>query len=91
MFSGVYWNQPVYPYVCPSIHLFVCPSVHVSVCVQNTTFCQSAAGDINSHLVCHMLGVLIWTSAQFRRLVKSRLYQTTELWVRPNLKHLEII
>ena len=26
-------------------------SVHVSICVQNTSFCQSAGGDIKSHLV----------------------------------------
>ena len=35
MFSEVYRNQPV----CPS------------VCVQNIGFCQSAGGDIKSHLV----------------------------------------
>ena len=43
MFSGVYWNKPV----CPS----VCPSVGVFVCVQNTTFCQIACGGIKSHSV----------------------------------------
>ena len=43
MFSGVYWNQPV----C----LFVCPSPCVSVCVQNTDFCQSAGGGVKSHSV----------------------------------------
>ena len=32
---------------CLSIHLSVCQSL----CVQNTTVCQSAAGDIKSHLV----------------------------------------
>ena len=35
-FLGVYWNQPVCPSVCPF------------VCVQNTSFCQSHGGDINS-------------------------------------------
>ena len=43
MFARVYWNQPV----CP----FVCVSVHVSVFVQNTSFCQRAGGGIKSHLV----------------------------------------
>ena len=44
MFSGVYWNQPVCPSVCPSVRVLFC----VSVCVQNTTFCQSAGGGIKS-------------------------------------------
>ena len=39
MFSGVYWNQPVCPYVCVSI----C----VSICVQNISLCQSAGDGIN--------------------------------------------
>ena len=33
------------------ISLSVCPCVCVSICVQNTSFCQSAGGDIKSHLV----------------------------------------
>ena len=43
MFLGIYLNQPVRP----SAH----PSVHVSVFVQNLSFCQSAGGGIESHLV----------------------------------------
>ena len=43
MFWGVYLYQPV----CPS----VCTCVCVSFCVQNTDFCQSAGGCIQSHLV----------------------------------------
>ena len=35
MFSGVYWNQPVYP--------------SVGVRVQNTSYCQIAGGGILSH------------------------------------------
>ena len=40
MFSG-------YTGISPS----VCPSVCMSVCAQNTTFCQSAGGGIESHSV----------------------------------------
>ena len=47
MFSGVYWKQPV----CPTI----CLCVNVSVCVQNTTFCQSSGGGINSHSVTALI------------------------------------
>ena len=39
MFSGVHWNQPVYP----SVRV----SVGVSICVQNISLCQSACGGIN--------------------------------------------
>ena len=39
--------------VCPSVHL--CPSILVSVCVQNTSFCQSAGGDIKSHLLTALI------------------------------------
>ena len=49
MFSGVYWNQPVFLsfHVNLSVHPSMCPSVHVSVCVQNISIYQSACGGIN--------------------------------------------
>ena len=56
MLSGVYWYQPVCPYVGPC--------VRVSVCIQNTGFCQSAVECIKSHLVTSLkikaLKTLMW-------------------------------
>ena len=57
MFSGVYWNQPFYPSVRASVR-YVCPCV--CLCT-NTNFCQSAGGDIKSHLVT----ALVFSSSAF--------------------------
>ena len=49
MFSGVYWNQPVRPFVRPSDF------------VRNTSFCQSAGGGIKSHLVTALVkSIFLW-------------------------------
>ena len=44
---------------CMSIHVSSRPSVRVSVCVQNIKFCQSAGGDIKSHLVAALVETMV--------------------------------
>ena len=46
MFLGIYWNQ------------LVSRSVSVSVCLQISSFCQSAGGEIKSHLVTALVGTV---------------------------------
>ena len=47
MFSGIYWNHPVYP----PVRVCVRPCVCVSVLVENTSFFQSPGGGIKIHLM----------------------------------------
>ena len=50
MFLGVYWNQPV----C----LFMCPSIHECLCVQDETFCHSVGKGIKSHSVTALVFIV---------------------------------
>ena len=44
---GLYWYEPVFPFVYPSVLV----SVRVSFCVGHINFSQSAGVDIKSHLL----------------------------------------
>ena len=62
MFSGLYCNQPVCPPVCLCIGPSVCPFVHLCT---KYSFCQSAGGDITSHLVTALVSPLATMSVPF--------------------------